>query len=76
MSSWRMARAVVPLTPTSSPQPWWLVSGGTGWVLLGSMELEDEQGRRTGCGGAFGLWAMCVPGLSWCGHAVLVPKGH
>lgn len=50
MSSWRMARVVVPLTPTSSPQPWWLVSGDAGWVLLGSVELGDAQGRRTGLG--------------------------
>lgn len=47
MSSWRMARAVVPLTPTSSPRLWWLVSGGTGWVLLCFMELEGTQGRAT-----------------------------
>lgn len=50
MSSWRMARAVVPLTPTSNPRHLWLVSGGVGWVLLGFMELEDTQGRRTDVG--------------------------
>lgn len=66
MSSWRMARAVVPLTPTSNPRPLWLVSGGVGWVLLGFMELEDTQGRRTESG-------MCLGSLgSVCPRAELV----
>ncbi|XP_058398453.1 semaphorin-4B isoform X5 [Diceros bicornis minor] len=28
-SSWKMARAAVPLTPISSPQPWWLMASST-----------------------------------------------
>lgn len=52
MSFWRMARVVVPLTPTSSPRLWWLVSGVTGWVLLCS--VEDTQGRRTESGVCLG----------------------
>lgn len=54
MFSWRMARAVVPLTPTSSPRPWWWVSGGVGWVLWGFMESEAALGRRAEPGTCLG----------------------
>lgn len=59
MSSWRMARAVVPLTPTLNPRPLWLVSGGVSWVLRGFMELGDTQGRRTESGMCLGS-GQCV----------------
>ena len=54
-SSWKMARAVVLLTPISSPRPWWSVSGGRGrqgglgrWCRAGSQGLFPTQDLNKG----------------------------
>ena len=62
-SSWKMARAVVLLTPISSPRPWWLVSGG--------------RGRRGGPGGrchAGVQWCSDPGRLSVWLFLVLIPS--
>ena len=60
-----MARAVVLLTPISSPRPWWLVSGGQGirgaWVV-GAMLVP--RGAAIPGGFQFGSSWFLFPPLS------------
>lgn len=60
-SSWKMAKAVVPLTLISSPQLWWLVSVGA--------ERQDAFTEAPRGGG------RQAPGLSWWVSAELFPGG-